>query len=691
VPELSQEIELKLHTLRQKLSKSPDDPVLYNQLGLAMGAAGRIKDALEAFDQAIAICATYAEALFNRGLALELLGRKPEAYDAVAASILLTPFFADAEEKLGQLAAALHSNVVPKEKWPVPKRRTFLARTKRFFNRKSGKSYRQEDSLPSDERGLRAYLDRDPVNICGLAQLGRILTQQGRLIEAEHFFRFAMLHDSLNSEATLALAGILEQTRRNQAALELLSIAFESGLRPAALCVQLLRLKRTLCDWRDYNKIHEMTLRLVRNDPSACDPFTALNFFEDPADHLLVAKSYGQVFSDFVRPRYARQFETNKRRINIGYISADFHQHATSTLVAELFELHDRSKFSITGYALWTDDGSDIGRRTRRSFDKLRDLWGVSAEDAAEQIEADRIDVLVDLKGYTQNARPEILARRPAPLQVNYLGYPGTMGVPFIDYAIVDSTVAPPSHQKWFSEQLIQLPGSYQINDRQRAGLRKVARDEYGLPADACVFCNFNGNIKITPEAFQLWMRIMNKVPNSVLWLYSGSPMSIENLREAAKRQGVGPNRLFFATNKPHDEHLSRYAVADLFLDSLPYGSHTTGSDALWMGCPMITCLGEAFPGRVGASLLKATGLERLIATSLEDYERLAVELGNSREKLRALRMHLDVTRGTCTLFDTPRNVKYLEAAYAHMWEAFEQGKAPEGFAVPAHNPDRTN
>jgi len=293
------------------------------------------------------------------------------------------------------------------------------------------------------------------------------------------------------------------------------------------------------------------------------------------------------------------------------------------------------------------------------------------------------VDILVDLTGYTHNARVDILARSPAPIQINYLGYPGTMGASFMDYIIVDPIVAPPGSEEFFTEKLVRLPSTYQINDRQRPRPSPRKRAAYGLPQYGVVFCNFNGNAKLTPAVFDAWMRVLAQVPDSVLWLYETVPGSARNLRNEAMQRGVDADRLIFAKPAPYIEHLARYAAVDLFLDTLPYNAHTTASDALWMGCPVLTCAGQAFPGRVAASLLHAAGLGDLVAASLSDYTALAIHLGNSAVALTDLKQRLRVNRGQCTLFDTPGRTRQLEWAYEYMWSRYNEGLPIAHFNVP--------
>jgi predicted O-linked N-acetylglucosamine transferase (SPINDLY family) len=370
-------------------------------------------------------------------------------------------------------------------------------------------------------------------------------------------------------------------------------------------------------------------------------------------------------------------------KITLGYLSADFHVHATSMLVAELFERHDRSRFDVVGYSYGPDDGSSTRSRIVRSFDRFRDLKDVSIPAAAQQIAADGVDILVDLKGYTLNCRPQILALRPAPIQVNYLGYPGTMGADFMDYILVDEFIVPPEQQPYYAERLVHLPGCYQVNDSQRTvAPRTPTRRECGLPHEGFVFCCFNNNYKITPKVFDVWMRLLQAVPGSVLWLLEGNRYTPPNLRREAASRCVSPDRLVFAPKVAPPEYLARQRIADLFLDTFPVNAHTTASDALWVGLPLITLAGDTFVSRVAGSLLRAVGLPELVTTTWEQYESLALDLARDRHRLDQLRSRLAANRETSDLFQGQKFARHVEQAYFQMWQYHQLGERPRPFAV---------
>ena len=361
-------------------------------------------------------------------------------------------------------------------------------------------------------------------------------------------------------------------------------------------------------------------------------------------------------------------------RIRIAYLSADFHSHATAALMAGVFECHDRRDFQTVAVSFGPDDRSEMRGRLAASFDSFIEVQDKSDGEVAALLRQMEVDILVDLKGYTQDSRPGILAHRAAPLQVSYLGFPGTMGVDYIDYIIADRTVIPVRHAAFYSEKIAYLPDTYQANDaKRRISENTPARRHVGLPETGFVFCCFNNNFKIMPEIFTIWMRLLKAVEGSVLWLLEDNAAASRNLRREAVARGLAPERLIFAQRANLDAHLARHRLADLFLDTLPYNAHTSASDALWAGLPLITCLGESFAGRVAASLLHAIGVPELITESLGDYEAFALSLARDPALLTALKAKLAHNRNGSPLFDTQRFTRNLEAIYRVTWERHRQ------------------
>ncbi len=407
--------------------------------------------------------------------------------------------------------------------------------------------------------------------------------------------------------------------------------------------------RRNICDWNgDVANIEGLP------------PQATIVLSDDAAIQKQSAEQYARVKFGKIQPLPPPNWQAHDR-LRIGYISADFHAHATAYLMAELFSLHDKAKFEVFCYSYGVDDGSDIRMRLRIEAEHFAELNKLTAAEAAMHIREDEIDILIDLKGYTRGSRPEILAYRPAKMQMHWLGYPGTTGAPFIDYFVGDNITLPEGSERFFTETLLRLPNSYQINDRQRAIAPAPSRATYGLPGTGLVLASFNQNYKITPELFIIWCEILRDMPKAVLWLYQSNQFAPDNLRRAAKTHGIDPARLIFAESLPLDQHLARYAHVDLALDTFPVGGHTTTSDALWAGVPVVTMMGQSFVSRAAASVLTAAGLPQLVTITPATYKELVLELARDEAARSDLKKHLTANRLTLPLFDTPGFVKKLE------------------------------
>ena len=462
--------------------------------------------------------------------------------------------------------------------------------------------------------------------------------------------------------------------------------------RAESLALRLGRLERA--DWDDYDATIERARTLTaqalgEGQLTPIPPFKSLLLPFSSELTAAIARGRGEFLSAGMAPVRQRrsfvEFASAPERLRIGYVSADFREHPTAHLMRGLFRVHDRTRFEIHVYALCPDDRSDYYQRIRADADRFVDLTGTSNAEAATRIHADGIHLLIDLMGYTASARPEIFALRPAPVQVSYLGYPGTLGADFIPYIIADPVVLPEELLGYFSECPVYLPDCYQVNDRWQAiADTGVQKSDQGLPEQGFIFCCFNQIQKLEPVMFGVWMRILRRVPDSVLWLYSDSEEAQANLRSTAAAWGIDGERLVFARRLPKDRHLERHRLADLFLDTRLYNAHTNASDALWAGVPVLTCMGEMFPARVAASLLQAVGLPELITHSLEAYEERAVRLATRPVELAELHAKLAENRLRTPLFDTERFARHLERGYEMMWERHARGLPPAPLWVPS-------
>jgi len=450
----------------------------------------------------------------------------------------------------------------------------------------------------------------------------------------------------------------------------------------SALLAERLYLLHCICAWDRTGGLEPQLLEKVRANLSATCPFFILRAGATAQDLLECARLFNHRDVSGVAP-YAYPVKKPGERIRIGYISSDLQEHPISYLMADLFEQHDRARFNVIAYSHGADDGGVMRKRLAGVFDEFVDIQHLSDAAAADRIHRDGIDILIDLNGgATGNARMGILARRPSPVQVNYLGYPGTTGVNYIDYIIADAFIIPPNQEQFYSEKVVCLPDCYQPNDRQRQIAETPARAACGLPERGFVFCGFHATYKITPEIFDIWMRLLQQVPGSVLWLLESNRPAKENLQREAIKRGIDAGRLIFASKAPQAEHLARQQLADLFLDIVPINAHTTTSDALWAGLPVLTCVGTTFAARVAGSLLTAAELPELITYSLEEYEALALKLAQNPAQLSALRQKLQQTQLRVPLFDIEKYTRNLEMAYQGMWNIHVSGEKPRAITV---------
>jgi protein O-GlcNAc transferase len=629
------------------ITLKPNHAGTFNNRGNALQALKRSDEALASYDRAIALGADDASTFYNRGVALQDLKRFEEAVASYDRAIILKPghpgtFFnrGNALQALKRFDEALasydHATMLkPDYAEAFNNRGVALKELNRI-----------DDALASCDKAVALKPDyADAFNNRGVA-----------LQELKRFDEAA---------ANYAQATALIPDHK---------FAF-SGLADCAIKV---------CDWTQRNKLSDEVRRHVIERISQISPFLLLGYNDDAALHLLCAKNY--VLARFgANPQGLGSGAIwRNEKIKVAYLSSDFRLRPMSFLIAELFELHDRAQFEVIGVSLGPDDRSDMRSRLMAAFDRFIDARTKSDQAVARLLSDFRIDVAVDLNGHTQGARSSILAFRPAPIQVSYLGLPGTMGADFIDYIIADATVLPFDEQPHYTENIVHLPDYYMVNDRKRTiSSRTPTRGEFGLPVEGLVFCCFNNNWKITSAMFGVWMRLLKAVEGSVLWLFRDNANAEANLRKEAAARGIDPTRLVFADRLPLEDHLARHRLADLFLDTLPYNAHTTASDALWSGLPVLTCRGKAFAGRVAASLLNAVGLSELVTHSLEEYEALALRLATDWSLLRGYRDRLEHNRLRFPLFDSDRFCRHIEAAYTTMWELWQRGEKPQSFTVP--------
>jgi protein O-GlcNAc transferase len=511
--------------------------------------------------------------------------------------------------------------------------------------------------------------------------LGVLYHDNGELEAAIACYRQVLTHEPAHVEARRNLCAALRASNRSVEALAEFEtlLAFHPDHAYAALMV--MQTRRELCRWQDYTAMEARVHDIATRNAGSFSPFLLFTWLVEPALLHPAARAYTARFTDPM-PVSPDRAHKQGEKLRIGYLSADFRTHVVAAVVPEVLELHDRNAFDIFAYSYGPDDASPQRQRIAAASGIFRDIRAVADDGAARQIREDGIDILVDLTGLTGNIRHGILARRPAPLQILWLGYPGTSGSPAVDYLVADPFSIPPGAEQFYSEKIIRLPGSCQPHDRTRPIGTPAARALYGLPDNAFVFCSFNHVQKLNPQIFAVWMDILAAVPESVLWLRSDTEEAAANLRLEAQVRGLDANRLVFAGRSPDmADHLARYGAADLALDTFPYTSHTTANDALWCGCPLITMAGETFPSRIAGGILQALSLGELVTDSLDSYRRTAIRLARDRAALAALRGKLARSHPH---FDTMRFTRHLEAGYRAAWNLRVAGLETRHIMVPA-------
>jgi predicted O-linked N-acetylglucosamine transferase (SPINDLY family) len=524
----------------------------------------------------------------------------------------------------------------------------------------------------------------DPNNPAIPIRRGQLMIQLHRFDQAVDAFAAALAIDPRHTAALQGHAQCLAALGRAAEAVEAYGRLLAAAPNADYMRGERFHVQLQCCDWRDFEQQREDIAARVRRGERADNPGTFMSHSDSAADQWCCARTFAADFCATPIGQFASNQQRETSRIRVAYLSADFHTHATALLAAGLFEAHDRSRFEIFGLSFGPDDGGEMRRRLTHAFEHFEDVRHLTDRQIAELIQSRGIDIAVDLKGYTLGARPQIFTYRPAPVQVSFLGYPGTLGGDFMDYIVADRTVIPESQRGFYSEQVIYMPECYQVNDAWRDPGVAAARHAAGLPEDAFVFCCFNNAYKISPSVFDDWMGILRAVPGSILWLLEGTAAAMANLRTVATGSGVHADRLVFAPWQSAADHLARCALADLFLDTRPYTAHTTASDALRSGVPLITQPGGTFASRVATSLLRAIGVDSLSVGSREAYVSLAIRLAQSPSELKGLKQKLALTRQSSPLFDPVRYCRHLETAFEIICARARRGEAPGPLVVPA-------
>jgi predicted O-linked N-acetylglucosamine transferase (SPINDLY family) len=633
---------------RKTLRRQPRHVGALNLLGILLQQSGRLEDAEHFVGLALTIDASSDAAFYNHGLILQQLKRPAEALQQFNRALELNPSVAETWNSRGTAFNDLrkHQAAVADFDRAIAINPNY---PEAFFNRANALA-----ALKSYEAALASY-------------------------------RRALALDPALAEPWIGCGNVLHALKRHAEAAEAFAALLKKQPQYPFAKGMLLHQKMLMCDWRELDKLVAEIERDVALGRLSAEPFGWPAASHSPRSLHICAKLFSAnrfAADGTISPRRS---PGKREKIRIAYLSDALRQQATLSLLVGALELYDKSRFEIFGFDNGWDDQSETRRRIVASMQEMVDITSLDDRSVAAAVRDREIDILVHLNGWFGDGRTGVFAQRPAPIQVNYLGFPATMGASYIDYIIADGVVIPPGHEEFYSEKIVYLPGCYQPNDRKRSmANRDFDRREFDLPSVGFVFCCFNNSFKITSGVFDHWMRILRETSGSVLWLLEHNEHVSANLKREAARRSVDPDRLIFTKLIDGAKHLARHRLADLFLDTLPYNAHTTASDALWAGLPVLTQIGTTFPGRVAASLLTAVGLPELIAPDAQAYERLAVELAGNAQKMTAIREKLASNLLTTPLFDTALYARQLDAAYAAMFDRYRSGLAPDHIYIRA-------
>ena len=628
------------------IEQYPDAFIIWNILGAAHKRLGKTFEASEAFEKVIEINPDYVDGHSNLGVTLQEQGKLDESIMSFKKALSLKPDYTEAHFNMG---------VTLKEQGKLEK---------------AIEAYRKALALNPDY--AEAYNN-----------MGATLQGQGKLEEAIEAYKKALKLKSDYAEAYNNMGNAHKDQDKLEQAIEAYKKALAIKPDYAEARAQCLHQLAHICDWdsiiADLSLVPE--LGTTNKDVS---PFVLLPLEDAPERHRIRSKVVADAkFWQQSLPLREKPFKKPKR-IRLGYFSTDFKEHPVAYLIAKMLEQHNRDQFEVFGYSLHGNQRGEMRQRLSKSFDNFADVHGISDKAIALLARENGIDIAINLNGYTQHARTGIFMYRAAPIQINYLGYPGTLGANFMDYIVADRFLIPEKNQKYFSEKQLYLPNTYMPTDNTRELSQKsISRSDMRLPKDAFVFCCFNNNYKISSAEFDIWMRLLNNIEGSVLWLRKSNQFSHFNMRKEAEKRNVDPSRLVFADKAPMEEHLARQGLADLFVDTFAFNAHTTATEALWAGLPVVTKAGQGFAARVAGSILNAVGLPELVTETEQDYEALILELATNPTKLAIIKKKLATNRLTQPLFNTEQYTKHLEKGYQQAYQKYFNGDTPDTIMVP--------
>ena len=626
---------------------SPENPIGYNNLGIAFKEQGQPAKAIACFQKAISLKPDYAEAFNNMGIAQKFNAENDKALHSFQKAIFINPEYPEALLNIG---ATLEAQNKPDE---------------------AMECYQKALAL-NPEYAKASY------------NIGNIFHRQGNLEDAFIFYKQSVSKDPSFTDAYNNIGNVLVEWGRLDEAIMCYKKALSLSPSNANVASNYIYQLKQICDWSSLDEYIFNVESVGVKEGFAISPFTMLSLEDAPERHKLRSINFTKEKIGCKKITDEKYSHQRKKRLHIGYFSADFHNHATMYLMNQVFNAHDRSRFKVIAYSYGPEKDDEMRRNLLGNVDAFHDVSALSDRQLVEFIQTEKLDIAIDLKGFTKDKRLSPFSFGLAPIQISYLGYPGTLGAKFIDYIIADRVVVPDDKRQYYSENIIYLPNSYQPTDDTRViSDISITRAEVGLPESGFVFCCFNNNYKITAREFDIWMRLLGRIEGSVLWLVRSNKWSEKNLRREAEARGVSAARLVFADKVSQAEHLARQRLADLFLDTFNYNAHTTASDALWAGLPVVTKMGEGFAARVGGSLLTAVGLPELITRNEREYEALIRELAAHPRELRRVTKKLEENITSQPLFDSVKYTRNLEAGFEMAFDRYIHGKRPSDIIVP--------
>ncbi|MDA8689312.1 tetratricopeptide repeat protein, partial [Rhodobacteraceae bacterium] len=638
-------LDLAINAFQKVINIKPDYAEAYNNLGNPLTGQGKLDEAIAYYQKALSLKPDYSEAYNNMGIALHYQGKFIEAISSYQKALSLKPNYSEAYYNIG--------------------------------NAYKGQG-RLDEAIASYQKALSLKPDHAEVSY----NMGKVFQDQDKLSEAISSYQKALSLKPDHAEAYNNMGTVLQIQGKLDDAITCYQKALLIKPDYADAKSQYLHQMAHICDWSWANEAFDGLEKLgVEGDSVA--PFTTLAMQDAPDRHRLRSINYTK--NNYPQIKTPTPFKPSGKldRLNIGYFSADFHNHATMYLMGKIFELHNKNRFQIFAFSYGPDSQDTLRKKLMTAVDVFHDVRRMNDLQMVELARAEKLDIAIDLKGFTQNSRLAPFSYGLAPVQISYLGYPGTLGADFIDYIIADPVLIPENKRQYYSENVIYLPNTYQPTDNTRKISDKaIIRSEMGLPDNGFIFCCFNNNYKISPKEFDIWMRLLAKVKGSVLWLLKSNKWAEQNLQKEAEIRGISADRLVFADRVPQAEHLARQSLADLFIDTFNCNAHTTASDALWAGLPLVTKLGESFAARVAGSLLNAIGLPELITESEDSYEALILDLATNPRKLFKIKKKLSENRLTMPLFNTEKYTRHLENGYQQAYQRYFDGLKPDTIIV---------